>query len=119
MPFGTSITTKSFSHYTVQAADFNLPLHRLTDTASVNWNNTCTFNPDNDCTTLQQIAGAGSSAFINKLVSSTATDIHNAAHQAVTVVEARSTVHDFVTATGQPGEPGADREREHRLVPER
>ena len=105
LPFGTSITTKSFSHYTVQANDFNLPLHRLTDTASVNWNNTCTFNPDNDCSTLPQIAGAGSSALINKLNTSTATDIHNAAHQAVTVVEARSTVHDFVTVTGQPNNP--------------
>ena len=81
LPFGTSITTKAFSHYTVQAGDFNLPLHRLTDTASVNWNNTCVSNPDNDCTTLPQIAGAGSSALVQKLPSSTATDIHDAAHQ--------------------------------------
>ncbi len=105
LPFGTSITTQTFSHYTVQTGDFNLPLHRLTDTASVTWNNTCTFNPDNDCSTTSQIAGAGSSALVNKLVSSTATDIHDAAHQTVTLVEARSTVHDFVSATGQPGKP--------------
>ena len=105
LPFNTSITTTAFSHYTVQAGDFNLPLHRLTDTASINWNNTCTFNPDNDCTTLPQIAGAGSSALVQKLQTATATDIHNAAHQTVTVVEARSTVHDFVTVTGQPNNP--------------
>ena len=40
LPFGTSITTKPFSHYTVQANDFNLPNHQLTDTATVNWNDT-------------------------------------------------------------------------------
>ena len=34
LPFGSNITTRPFSHYTVQAADFNLPLHRLTDTVT-------------------------------------------------------------------------------------
>jgi hypothetical protein len=68
LPFGTSITTKPFSHYTVQAADFNLPNHRLTDTASVAWHNTCTLNPDNDCTTGPQVAGAGSSALVIETV---------------------------------------------------
>ena len=34
-----------------------------------------------------------------------ATDIHNAAHQPVLTVEAGSTVHDFVTVSGQPGSP--------------
>ncbi len=105
LPFGSSITTTGFTHYTVQAADFNLPNHRLTDAASVNWNNTCVSNPDNDCTTLPQTAGAGSSALVDKLQTTTATDIHNAAHQTVTLVEARSTVHDFVSVTGQPGNP--------------
>jgi hypothetical protein len=180
LPFGSSITTKAFSHYTVQAADFNIPTttalaaaanvgdtnvklnqtqiavgqtliidpaganpetrtatavgtagaagtgvsfatplafahasgtrvdllaHRLTDTLTWNWNNTCTFDPDSDCTNGAQIATAGASTIVQKLGSSTATDIHNAAHQTVTVVDAGSTVHDFVTVSGQPGSP--------------
>ena len=64
LPFGTAITTKPFSHYTVDANDFNLPLHRLTDTVTWNWNNTCVFNPDQDCTTNPQVATAGSSALV-------------------------------------------------------
>jgi len=39
------------------------------------------------------------------LTSQTSTEIHNAAHQAVTVVEVGQTVHDFVTVTGQSGNP--------------
>src|SRR5262249_18523134 len=31
--------------------------------------------------------------------------IHNAQHQIVTAVRAGTTVHDFVTVTGQPGQP--------------
>jgi uncharacterized repeat protein (TIGR01451 family) len=34
-----------------------------------------------------------------------ATDIHNASHGVVTVVEAPATVHDFVTVTGAEGQP--------------
>jgi hypothetical protein len=105
LPFGTSITTKPFSIYTVQPADFNLPNHQLTDTVTWAWNNTCVSDPDNDCTTGPQLATAGSSAVVQKLVSATSTDIHNAAHQVVTTVGAGSTVHDFVTVTGQPGQP--------------
>ena len=105
LPFGTSITTKPFSHYTVQAGDFNLPNHQLTDTATLNWNNTCARIRSHDCTTDPQTATAGASALVQKLASSTATDIHNAAHQVVTAVAAGSTVHDFVTVTGQPGQP--------------
>jgi hypothetical protein len=62
--FGGTITTKQFSHYTVLAADFNLPNHRLTDQITWNWNNTCVVNPDNDCTTTPQIAKAGASALV-------------------------------------------------------
>ncbi len=105
LPFGTEIQTATFSHYTVQAADFNLPNNRLTDTASVAWNNTCTFDPDLDCTTGGQNATAGSSALITKLGSSTVTAIHNAQHQVVTAVQTGTTVHDFVTVTGQPNNP--------------
>ncbi len=42
---------------------------------------------------------------VQQLASSTATTIHNAAHAAVTAVEVGSTVHDFVTVTGQPAKP--------------
>jgi len=68
LPFGASITTKPFSHYTVQAGDFNLPNHRLTDTVTWNWNNTCVSNPDLDCTTNPQTASAGSSALVIETV---------------------------------------------------
>jgi uncharacterized repeat protein (TIGR01451 family) len=37
--------------------------------------------------------------------STTTTQIHSAAHQVVTTVEAGSIVHDFVTVTGQPNQP--------------
>jgi hypothetical protein len=105
LPFGSNITTKAFSHYTVQPGDFGLPNNKLTDTLTWNWNNTCTLDPDQDCTTNAQTATAGASATVVKLASSTATDIHNAAHGTVTVVEAGTTVHDFVTVSGQPGSP--------------
>jgi hypothetical protein len=61
LPFGTSITTKPFSHYTVQAADFALAQHRITDTAELAWNNTCTA-PSPNCATDPQTITAGSSA---------------------------------------------------------
>ena len=166
LPFGSSIVTKTFSHYTVQAGDFNLPTitqlsapaavgatnvklertqllvgesftidpngpnpetrvatavgtagaggtgvsfatplnfahatgvrvdlfdHRLADGATITWNNTCTVDPDNDCTTNEQQNTAGASATVLKLASTTATAIHNAAHQVVTrLPQARS-----------------------------
>ena len=104
LPFGTSIQTKPFSHYTVQANDFNLPNHQLADTATLNWNNTCTA-PSPNCTTDTQENTAGASAVVQKLPSATATDIHNAAHAVVTAVAVGTTVHDFVTVTGQQGAP--------------
>jgi len=104
LPFGASIQTVQFSHYTVQAADFTLPNNRLTDTATVAWNNTCVADPDLDCTTLPQTASAGASALVAQLPSSTTTAIHNAAHQVVTAVGTGTTVHDFVTVTS-PGNP--------------
>src|SRR5262249_19241095 len=105
IPFGASISTNSFSFYTVQPADFNLPNHSLTDQATVNWNNTCTSPTVQNCTTTPQNNGAGSATTVQKLPTSTATSIHNAAHQVVTTVEVGTTVHDFVAVTGQPGQP--------------
>src|SRR5215208_3087930 len=104
LPFQTSIQTKQFSHYTVQAGDFTLPKHQLTDTATVNWNDQCTSGSPN-CTTDPQENTAGSSAVVEQLPSTTATDIHNAQHTIVTAVAVGTTVHDFVTVTGQAGAP--------------
>ena len=179
MPFGSTIRTQAFSHYTVQPADFNLPTttalaanaaagdtniklnqtlilpgqklvidplgpnpeertvtaagtsgaggtgvsfatplafahaagvrvdlfaHRLTDGATIDWNNTCVVDPDQDCSTDTQQNTAGASTFVLQSESNTTTQIHNAAHQVVTTVQAGSIVHDFVTVTGQPGQ---------------
>src|SRR4051812_21686617 len=105
LPFAATLTSNFHSFYTVQPGDAALPDHKLTDTASLSWHNTCTAPGIENCTTGNQTATAGSSSVVNQLPSSTATDIHNAAHQAVTVVAAGTTVHDFVTVTGQPGSP--------------
>jgi hypothetical protein len=106
IPKGSFITTNDHSFYTVAAADFGLPGHSLTDTATLSWADTCDHStaPTN-CTNGAQTATAGSSSTINQLSSSTATDIHNAAHQTVLAVGTGTTVHDFVTVTGQPGSP--------------
>jgi hypothetical protein len=58
-----------------------------------------------NCVTTPPVVGAGSSSLITQLSSSTATAIHNAAHATVTAVGVGTTVHDFVTVTGQPGSP--------------
>jgi hypothetical protein len=107
LTFGATITTANFTHYTVVAGDFNIDpaTHRLADQITWDWHNTCLSDPDHDCTTDPQHAQAGASALVQQLTTSTTTDIHNAAHGTVTVVEAGSTVHDFVTVTGQPGSP--------------
>jgi hypothetical protein len=107
LTFGATITTASFTHYTVQPGDFNInPVtHRLSDQITWDWHNTCVSDPDQDCSTKPQQATAGASAEVLKLNTTTATDIHNAAHGTVTVVEVGTTVHDFVTVTGQPGSP--------------
>jgi hypothetical protein len=105
LPFGTSIQTTTHSFYTVQPGDFQLPNHSLTDSATLNWNNTCTSPTVQNCTTGVQQASAGSSTLVQQLPSSAATDIHNAQGQTVTAVGVGTTVHDFVTVTGQGGQP--------------
>jgi hypothetical protein len=104
LAFGGTLTTKSFSHYVVQAADFGLPSHTLTDTASLTWHNTCT-SPGDSCTTADQTQPALGSALVQQLSSTTTTQIHNSSHQVVTSVPVGTIVHDFVTVTGQPGQP--------------
>jgi hypothetical protein len=105
LPFGTSIQTNGFSHYTVQPGDFALPNHSLTDSATLGWNNTCTSPTVQNCTTGPQQASAGSSTTVQQIPSSTATAIRNAAGGTVTAVAVGTTVHDFVTVTGAGGLP--------------
>src|SRR5262245_10414517 len=108
LPFGSRINVQSFSHYTVQAADFGLPNHRLLDDGSLSWHDVCN-DPagtgNTNCNPNPPDVGAGSSSLITGLGSSTATQIHNAAHGVVTAVAVSSTVHDFVTVSGVAGQP--------------
>jgi uncharacterized repeat protein (TIGR01451 family) len=67
---------------------------------------TATYSGDANNTGFTTACGdPGETSVVNKRLSSTATEIHNAAHQVVTVVEAGSTVHDLVTVAGQGGGP--------------
>src|SRR5262249_55117874 len=101
---GVNFTTPlTFAH--PSGAKVSLSAHRLTDTATLSWNNTCQFDPDNDCTTDQQQNTAGASSLVQKLNSTTTTQIHDAQHQVVTKAAAGAIVHDFVTVTGQPNRP--------------
>ena len=108
LPFNSRLQVLPFSHYTVQPGDFNLPGHNLRDDAALGWNDLCN-DPagtgNTNCNANPPDVGAASLSLIQKLNSSTATDIHNAAHAVVTAVAVGTTVHDFVTVTGQPGNP--------------
>jgi uncharacterized repeat protein (TIGR01451 family) len=109
LPFGSRLDTLDQSFYTVQAADFNLPGNELTDSATLTWQDLCdglAAGPPpggGNCVPNPPTVGAGSATIVQQLASSTATQIHDAAHNDVTVVAAGSVVHDFVTVTGQPG----------------
>jgi hypothetical protein len=108
LPFGSRLNFQSFSHYTVQPADYGLSGHTLTDTASLTWHDLCddpAGTGNTNCVMSPPDASAEGSTTVQQLSSTTATEIHNAAHQVVTTVEVGTTVHDFVTVTGQPGSP--------------
>jgi hypothetical protein len=93
-----------FSHYTVQAGDFGLAGHNLRDDAALGWHDLCD-HPSGNCNPNPPDSAAASLSLITKLTSSTATAIHNASHQTVMAVGVGTTVHDFVTVTGQGGQP--------------
>ena len=58
---GVSFATPlAFAHAAGVRVD--LFAHRLTDTLIWNWNNTCVSDPDDDCTTNEQLATAGASS---------------------------------------------------------
>jgi hypothetical protein len=108
LPFGSTLNFHSFSHYTVVAGDFGLPGHTLTDTASLTWHDLCD-DPlgtgATNCVANPPDVSAQSSTTVQQLGSSTATQIHNAAHQVVTSAAPGDVVHDFVSVTGQSGKP--------------
>ena len=106
LPAGSAITVQPFSFYTVLGADYGLPGHVLPDQADLTWNDLCDFDvaPKN-CPIGNQLAQSGSQTIVTQLTSSTATTIHNAAHAAVLTVPVGTTVHDFVSVTGQAGQP--------------
>ena len=60
---------------------------------------------DTNCVANPPDVPAQSSTTVQQLGSSTATQIHNAAHQVVTSATPGDVVHDFVTVTGQSGKP--------------
>src|SRR5262249_49691905 len=87
LPYVPRLNTQANSFYTVQAADYGLANHRLTDDVLLGWRDTCDdpiHTGNTNCNSSPQTNGAGSSALINPLSSSTATSIHNAAHSTVT-----------------------------------
>jgi hypothetical protein len=108
LPFGSQLNVQPFSFYTVQAADFNLPGHALTDSAELTWHDLCN-DPagtgNSNCNANPPPVGAGSQSIVTGLPSTTSTTIHNAAHAAVLTVPVGTTVHDFVEVSGGPGNP--------------
>jgi hypothetical protein len=103
---GGSGGVPGFSFYTVVAADYtvNPTTHVLTDSVALTWQDTCS-SGTNNCPQGNQSFTTGSSTTVQKLNSTTATTIHNAAHGAVTTVSVGTTVHDLVTVTGEPNKP--------------
>jgi len=108
LPFGSRLNVQPFSFYTVQAADFNLAGHVLTDSANLTWHDTCN-DPagtgNSNCVPNPPNVGAGSQTLVIGLTPTVTTQIHNAAHAVVTAVAAGATVHDFVTVSGGAGNP--------------
>src|SRR3954454_7166782 len=108
IPFNGRVVIQPFSHYTAQPGDFALPSHQLKDDAFLTWQDLCN-DPagtgNTNCDTTPPLTAASSLSLIQQLTTTTATDIHNAAHATVTTVAVGTTVHDLVTVTGQPGQP--------------
>jgi hypothetical protein len=111
IPADARVNVLRSSQYTVQAADFGLPNHLLTDDGSLQWNDECNglvAGPPpggGNCNPSPPPVGAASASVITPLTSTTTTAIHDASHAAVTAVAAGATVHDFVTVAGASGSP--------------
>jgi hypothetical protein len=69
IPFNGRVNIGPYAFYTVQAADFGLPSHQLTDDASLAWNDLCdgplNSNPSN-CNPNPPDVGAGSATTVNQ-----------------------------------------------------
>ena len=110
IPFGDQITV-DLSHYTVQPQDVGssvLGQNTLSDIANFSYRQVCDKPVDGfPCSTGLNISGSGAATDVNPIPTSTTTEIHNnAGGGAVTSVPEGTTVHDFVTVTGVPGQPG-------------
>src|SRR6478735_12462399 len=87
LPFGSRLNAQSFSFYTVQPLDYNLPGHMLTDSAELTWHDLCNdpaHTGNTNCVSNPPNVGAGSASTIAQLTPTVSTTIHNAAHGAVT-----------------------------------
>jgi len=100
---GARITSLPFSFYTAQAIDATVPFIPML--ADYKATDLCNAPGSTNCPVQDLSVGVSSSTTVIKRDSATATQIHNAAHQTVTVVPVGTTVHDFVAVTGQPGSP--------------
>ncbi len=110
IPFGDEITV-GLSHYTAQLQDVGssaLGQDTLSDIANFSYRQVCDKPVGGfPCSTALNISGSGAATDVNPVPTSTATAIHNnAGGGTVTSVAAGTTVHDFVTVTGVPGQPG-------------
>jgi hypothetical protein len=109
LPDGSRVNLLSTSQYTVQAADFNLSNHQLTDSALLHWNDECdgplNTVPSNCNPSPSPDAGAASQATVNAPTTPVTTSIHDASHTVVTAVQAGATVHDLVTVSGGASPP--------------
>jgi len=102
VPPGGRVDVGPLSFYTVQPADFT-SANPLTDDATLFWHDLCNGTPSSNCNPNPPPNGAASQSIITKRTSQTATTIHDASHNTVTIAETGLTVHDFVTVTGEPG----------------
>jgi hypothetical protein len=108
LPFGSRLDVQPFLFYTVQAADFTLLGHLLTDDAELTWHDGCddpAHTSNTNCVANPPDVGASGHSVVMQLPSVVSSAIHNAAHTAVTGVAVGTTLHDLVTVTGQPGSP--------------
>ncbi len=102
IPVGGSITSANYSYYTVDNNDPN----PLTDTATLTWQDLCTSGANN-CPVDSQHSTTGSQATIQKLTSTTATQVQNANNADITntTVLTGTMVHDQATVSGSLGTP--------------
>jgi hypothetical protein len=107
IPWDSEIETDNFTFYTVAAADFNLPGHRLSDTMTVTWQSLCA-SPGGSgisCPIGDQNSSVGGSTIVEQLTSQTTTTIRTSSESPVTSVVAGTSVHDAATVTATSGDP--------------